>query len=91
MFAKLTRAALAGCLTLIAVDVSAETVDASNQSAPRIEYRYLGQGAYSIVLVPRTESTYALTGRTPDREYWNRQAGQFISTGQGRYFIPATR
>jgi len=56
----------------------------------RVEYRYLGQGAYAFVTTPRlAEAPYALTGR--DRDYWNRNVGQFINTGQGRYYIPATR
>ena len=91
MFGKLTRAALTVvALSAAASAVSAETIGTSADGSARIEYRYLGQGAYAFVTTPRlAEAPYALTGH--DRDYWNRNVGQFINTGQGRYYIPATR
>jgi hypothetical protein len=91
MFGKLTRAALTVvALSAAASAASAETIGTSSDRSARVEYRYLGQGAYAFVITPRlAEAPYALTGR--DRDYWNRSVGQFINTGQGRYYIPATR
>jgi hypothetical protein len=93
MFRNLTRAALAGVAALAAVaavPASAETIGAAADNTARVEYRYLGQGAYAFVTTPRlAEAPYALTGR--DRDYWNRNVGQFINVGQGRLFIPTTR
>ena len=92
MFRNLNRAALTGFAALaavVAVPASAETIGAAADTA-RVEYRYLGQGAYAFVTTPRlAQAPYALTGR--DRDYWNRNVGQFINAGQGRVYIPATR
>lgn len=94
MFRNLTRAAaltgFAALAAVAAVPASAETIGTAADSNARVEYRYLGQGAYAFVTTPRlAEAPYALTGR--DRDYWNRNVGQFINTGQGRYYVPATR
>jgi hypothetical protein len=91
MFGKLTRAALTVvALSAVASAAPAETIGTSSDRSARVEYRYLGQGAYAFVTTPRlAEAPYALTGH--DRDYWNRSVGQFINTGQGRYYIPATR
>ncbi|MDB5323170.1 MAG: hypothetical protein JWN40_4801 [Phycisphaerales bacterium] len=94
MFRNLTRAAaltgFAALAAVAAVPASAETIGTAADSNARVEYRYLGQGAYAFVTTPRlADAPYALTGR--DRDYWNRNVGQFINTGQGRYYVPATR
>jgi hypothetical protein len=93
MFRKPTRTALiAVAAALFAGAASAETTGTSAAGREaRVEYRYLGQGAYAFVTTSRTfESPYALTGRTSQPERFG-QAGQFLNVGQGRYYIPATR
>ena len=95
MFSKPTRTALiavAAAALVVAGAASAETTGTSAAGREaRVEYRYLGQGAYAFVTTSRTfESPYALTGRTSQTERFA-QAGQFLNVGQGRYYIPATR
>jgi hypothetical protein len=87
MFLKLTRAALVFGTLLAPAAAFAQ------DSAPRVEYRYFGQGAYTLVIPQRApEPPYALTGRSSSREdYWSQQAGKVIDVGQGRYVVPATR
>jgi hypothetical protein len=57
-----------------------------------VRYVQLGQGSY-VIVTPRVERPYALTGRTDARDdrYWDRQPGRFVDVGQGRIYVPGGR
>jgi hypothetical protein len=93
MLSRFNRAASLALVAAAAVASAAPAI-AADDNAPRVEYRYLGQGAYVLVLPAQAtqQPPYALTGRTlsltPDSPL---RAGTVINTGQGRYIVPANR
>jgi len=91
MLARITRAA---SVVLFTAAAAAPVAMATDDSAPRVEYRYFGQGAYVLVLPPRAlqQPPYALTGPAPHMtDDTTLRPGTIINVGQGRYIVPATR
>jgi hypothetical protein len=88
----MSRRTIRAALAVFALGLLPAT--AANAEPNRVEYRYLGQGAYVMVTPARgaTEAPYALTGRRQVESTWA-APGTVINTGQGRYIVPggATR
>jgi hypothetical protein len=94
MLSRFNRAASLALVAAAAAVTAAPAAMATDNTAPRVEYRYFGQGAYVLVLPAQAtqQPPYALTGRTPSMTSDTPlRPGTVINTGQGRYIVPATR